>query len=498
MTINPYSFKTKPFDHQAQELLSSAERKSWALFWEMGTGKTKYGIDSTAHNRRLGNIDGTIIVAPSGVEENWITDEFPTHWPDDMPWRGLTYSTHHADRKWFKAELADLFKCQRQMPVLALSYDAWLTDKGKQTAWEFMQKWRTFAHFDETAHIKTFQSKRTQSITKAAPYMAMSRIYSGTPIDGSPFDIYSQVKVVDPDFWQRELGTDSYFAFKHMFGIFAKEKRRPKTGEREGREYPVLVAYQNLGYLRDLLKKVSSRVLKADVLDLPEKLYTKRYYEMFPAQRAMYEQLDEEYQVEFPDDPESWITAELPIVRMTRLQQILCGYVPADGDDEPRELIDRAHNPRADATTEFVTEAGNQQTVCWAQYRLDIDILMERLRAEGRNPCRYDGAVDKETRKRNKDAFVAGEFSDFIGNTTVGAEGLTLVNANIEAFHNNNYRYIKRKQAEDRIHRIGQYDPCLYGDMVCRSTRDERAIEILQKKHKTSETILGDVPTEWL
>lgn len=495
--IDPYSFKTRPFDHQAQELRLSAEDKSRALFWEMGTGKTKYGIDCTAHARRRGVIRACIVVAPPGVQENWITDEFPTHWPDDLPWRGFTYRVHSANSKWHIRELNDLHNCHSQLPVLALSYDAWLTQQGKQAAWDLMRTRPTFLHFDESAHLKNWSSQRTKSITKAAPYAAMSRIYSGTPIDGEPFDIYSQINIVDPGFWERELKINTFTDFKAFFGIFAKANRRGKT-EGTTRQYPILVAYQNLRILKELIKKVSSRVLKEDVLDLPAKLYTKRYYEMFPAQRRMYETLNEECMADFPDDPEAMVTAELPIVRMTRLQQILCGYVPADGDEEPRELIDRAHNPRADATTEFVCEAGNQQTVVWAQYRLDVDILIERLKAEGRKPVRYDGAVGEDERKRNKDAFKAGDASDFVGNTSVGAEGLTLVTSNLMCFHNNNYRYIKRRQAEDRIHRIGQGTNCLYGDMVCRGTRDERAIELLQKKHKMSQEILGDVPTEWL
>ena len=38
----------------------------------------------------------------------------------------------------------------------------------------------------------------------------------------------------------------------------------------------------------------------------------------------------------------------------------------------------------------------------------------------------------------------------------------------------------------------------LYGDMVCPGSRDEKAIRILQKKHRVSEEVLGDAPKEWL
>lgn len=500
--IDPFSFKTRPFGHQAEELRLWAEHPRRAKFWEMGTGKTKDGVDVTAHARRQRKIDACIIVAPSGVERNWVTDELPAHMPEDVPYLAHVWSTGSSGTKWHRAAVADLHKCDRALPVLAMTYDAWLTDAGKQAAWDLIRERRTICHFDETGSTLTKWSQRTQSIVRAAPLAAMTRIYSGSPVDGSPFDVYWQVMVVDPTFWRRELRISTLADFKAFFGIFRYENRKPTNEERaageEGRRFPILVTYQNVAVLRDLLKKVGTRVLKKDVLDLPEKLYTRRYYEMCPAQRRVYDLLEKEYMADFPGDDEAMVTAELPIVRMTRLQQVLCGYVPADGDEEPRELIDAAHNPRADATVEFVGEAGNQQTVVWAQYRLDIDILMGRLRAEGRTPVRYDGAVGEDERARNKRAFQAGDASDFVANTSVGAEGLTFVNAHTHAFHNNTYRMIKRKQAEDRSHRIGQRHACLYGDMVCPGTRDERAIHIMQRKHRTSEAILGDAPTEWL
>ena len=67
--IDPFSFRTRPFAHQAEELLRSAELRSHALFWEQGTGKSKYGADVTAHNRREGRLAAAVIVAhnhPSG------------------------------------------------------------------------------------------------------------------------------------------------------------------------------------------------------------------------------------------------------------------------------------------------------------------------------------------------------------------------------------------------------------------------------------------------
>ena len=43
-----YKFKTKPYGHQLTALEKSADKKVYALFMEMGTGKTKVAIDNLA------------------------------------------------------------------------------------------------------------------------------------------------------------------------------------------------------------------------------------------------------------------------------------------------------------------------------------------------------------------------------------------------------------------------------------------------------------------
>jgi hypothetical protein len=52
-----YTFKTKPFDHQADVLKLSWKALNWAYFMEMGTGKSKVCIDNAGILFELGRID---------------------------------------------------------------------------------------------------------------------------------------------------------------------------------------------------------------------------------------------------------------------------------------------------------------------------------------------------------------------------------------------------------------------------------------------------------
>jgi len=82
--IKDYKFKTKPYDHQKLALEKSWAEKTYALFMEMGTGKSKVLVDNIAMLNDQGAIHGALIVAPKGVYKNWYDIEIPVHLPDHV------------------------------------------------------------------------------------------------------------------------------------------------------------------------------------------------------------------------------------------------------------------------------------------------------------------------------------------------------------------------------------------------------------------------------
>ena len=94
-----YKFKTKPYAHQMTALEKSWNKKVFALFMEMGTGKTKVAIDNMAMLYDNGKINGALIIAPKGVYKNWYSQEIPEHLPDHIKpttvlWKSLINKTH--------------------------------------------------------------------------------------------------------------------------------------------------------------------------------------------------------------------------------------------------------------------------------------------------------------------------------------------------------------------------------------------------------------------
>ena len=77
-----YKFKTPPYGHQLTALEKSWQKKVYALFMEMGTGKTKVAIDNLAMLYDKGKVNGALIIAPKGVYKTWYSQEFPIHMPN--------------------------------------------------------------------------------------------------------------------------------------------------------------------------------------------------------------------------------------------------------------------------------------------------------------------------------------------------------------------------------------------------------------------------------
>ena len=79
-----YKFKTEPYEHQKVALEKSWQRSFYALFMEMGTGKTKVTIDTMGMLFQQGEIEAALIIAPKGVYANWHAKEIPQHMAEDV------------------------------------------------------------------------------------------------------------------------------------------------------------------------------------------------------------------------------------------------------------------------------------------------------------------------------------------------------------------------------------------------------------------------------
>ncbi len=486
------SFKTKPFAHQLEEFNAHKDTPARGLLWEPGCGKTWPSLVKAAHLEDAGEIKGMMVLAPNGVHRNWAVDQIPTHLPDELleRTRVVLWQTSKANTKWHQGEARQAL-ADPGFVIVCMSYDAVMTAKGF-AFWKAFLKGRPCKYvLDESPRIKTPGSKRSKRIagsSKAAPYR---EILTGTIVDDKPFDVYNQIRFLDPLAWHK-VGCSDFTAFKNTFGVW--KKQQISDGRGGMREFPMLVSFRNLELLKEIVASYGSRLLKEDVLDLPPKLYSKRYYELSPAQRKAYKELQTEFYT-FLDSGEM-VSADLVITRMLRLQQVTSGYLPGDADGETLVQIGDKH-PRIDLLVECVEDAGHQ-VIVWAKYRQDITSILVALGGAKISAVRYDGQCNETEMGQAVDSFKAGSAQVFVANPQKGSEGLTLTCAKTMIYYNNGYRLSQRTQSEDRFHRIGQEDPVHIIDLAAVDTVDTAIIDILRRKQELASFVQGDEIREWI
>ena len=475
-----YKFKTPPYKHQLKALEMSWNKPYFALFMEMGTGKSKVLLDNIAMLYDAGKINGALIVAPKGVVGTWYKQEIPTHLPDHIENVPVLWQANI--NKGQSRKLGTLFKTGEELHILIMNVEAFSTQKGVDFARKFLSCHNTLMAIDESTTIKNPDAKRTKNICKLSEGVKYRRILTGSPITKSPLDLYKQCEFLYPEL----LGHSSYYTFRTRYAVM-------KTANFGGRSVQIVVGYRNLSELSEKLKPFSYRVLKDDCLDLPAKTFMKRIVKLTPEQEKIYKQMKHLALAEM--DGKTMSTATV-LTQLMRLQQINCGHFTADDG-----TIKSIKNNRITELLDTLEEI-HGKVVIWAHYQYDVETIVEHLKKEyGDNSIvTYYGLTPMSDRQDNIQKFQDKEspVRFLVGTTQTGGYGITLTAASTMIYYSNGYDLEKRQQSEARIDRIGQTKPMTYIDIICEDTVDERIVKALRKKVNIASQIMGEELKAWI
>ena len=484
--IDTYKYKTKPFEHQLEALKKSWAAKTYALFMEMGTGKSKVLVDNIAMLYDRGAIRGAVIVAPKGVYKNWHDIEFPVHMPDHVQYSKVLWEPTSTKKK--QLELDTLFDGKEELKILIINVEAFSTKKGLDFARSFLNIFlgKSLMGIDESTTIKNPTAKRTKNILRIGNLASYRRILTGSPVTKSPLDLYSQCEFLDT--WH--LGHASYYSFRARYANMVTRN----FGGRQTQIVDPRNSYRRLDELSENLKPFSYRVLKEDCLDLPPKVFTKRIVELTTEQKKIYAQL-KQVAMAFTEKGKVMSTVNV-MTQLMRLHQVTCGTFKADDGS-----VTHLDNNRVQSLIDCVEETEGK-VIIWATYREDIKKIADSLKkAYGEaSTVEYWGEVDAAVRQDNIAQFQQekGPTRFFVGNPQTGGYGITLTAANTVIYFSNSYDLEKRLQSEDRAHRIGQTGSVLYIDLVAEGTIDEKIVKALKDKVNIANEIMGEDLKDWI
>ena len=475
-----YKFKTKPFAHQLKALEMSWDKKVFAYFMEMGTGKSKVLIDNMSMLYDKGHINGALIIAPKGVYKNWFDSEIPTHMPNHIEKTMVLWESSAGKSK--EKELDTLFKSSYDLHILIMNVEALSTKKGKQFAEKFLSCHKTLMAIDESTTIKNPGAIRTKTIIDLGRNTKYKRILTGSPVTKSPLDLFTQCAFLDP--WL--LDHQSYYSFKTRYAI-------TKQINVSGRMVQIVVGYRNLGELSDKLKPFSHRVLKDDCLDLPPKTYMKRTIQLSEEQSKVYKQMKE---IALATLNGKMTTTHNVITQLMRLHQITCGHFKSD-DGTTQTLKSNRLDELMDVLSEMEGKA-----VIWAHYRYDIEVIVEALKKEygDKSVVTYYGDTSTDDRQKAIKLIQdpKSEVRFIVGTPQTGGYGITLTGASTMIYYSNGYDLEKRQQSEARIDRIGQEKPMTYIDIIAEGTVDEKIVKALRTKVNIATEVMGEELKDWI
>jgi hypothetical protein len=475
-----YKFKTKPFAHQLKALEMSWDKKVFAYFMEMGTGKSKVLIDNISMLYDKGHINGVLIVAPKGVYKNWFDSEIPTHMADHVEKTMVLWEATISKTK--EKELNNLFKSSDDLHILIMNVESFSTKKGKQFAEKFLSCHKTLMAIDESTTIKNPEAIRTKTILNLGLNVKYKRILTGSPVTKSPLDLFTQCYFLDP--WL--LDHQSYYSFKTRYAVL-------KQVNISGRMIHLVVGYRNLGELSDKLKPFSYRVLKDDCLDLPPKTFMKRTIQLSLEQRKVYDQMKKMALAVLNG---KMVTTATVLTQLMRLHQITCGHFKSDDGD-----IQVLKNERLDELLDVLDEVEGK-AVIWAHYRYDIEIIVEAIKKRYGDNSVVTYYGDTSTDDRQKAIKLIQNPNSpvrfIVGTPQTGGYGITLTGASTMIYYSNGYDLEKRQQSEARIDRIGQEKPMTYIDIIAEDTVDEKIVNALRKKVDIASKVMGEELKAWI
>lgn len=414
---------------------------------EMGTGKTVIAI-SNAIELEAENI---LVVAPKSVLYNWKKEI--ELW--DVTCKNENIIITDGSRK-KRTELLE------QKGKYKLINYAML--RNKKYPYLFKQNW-DLVIFDEAHRLKgrnTAQSEGARNLRASNINML-----TGSPIPNHPHELWHLLHILYPERFS------SYWQFVDRFCV---------TEENFFAPVPDIVGVKNEEYLKAILTPIMIRNKKEDVLtELPPKTYQEIEVELEKDQQRIYDEMEEDM-LTFIDGEAHKISNALG--KLIRLQQITLSP----------EILDSEYKKKSIKTKVLLNLLADtdKKIVVFSWFKTYVNILERELEKAGYNTVVITGDVSTEDRgQAEKDFWEDPDTRIFLGTIGSAGEGMNLQVADTIIFMDKSWTPAQNRQAEDRIHRVGQKGNATIISLIAKNTIDVDKEITLANKEETINKVMS-------
>lgn len=465
---NWYGYKSNPFPDQFKAVHKCYKNNAWALFMRMGAGKSKAAIDMVtgAFYERL--IDAVVVISPLAVKPVWMASDGQLAAHSPCPTLKVDVDSDF--------EAADVPTSQSRLTWLFVGIESLSQGGTFDRLLPFIENHRCAVVVDESSRIKNHKTIRTERVINLGRKAVMRGVMTGTSVTKTLGDMFSQFEFLDPSI----IGCGDAYSFRNRYCIMGGYKMKK------------IVGYDNV---EELMSLIEPYVYICDKpAGLPPKLFTQRRVSLSGEQKDMYRKLKK---AEIGQ-----VSVANVLNRVAKLQEIVGGFLRADPAVSVNPLTGREKktqgpiiwelapdkNPKLIELGNMVEEAGDEQMVVWCKYRWELEQVAKVLQLFG-PVAQMHGDIDQAERTIAVQKLQGGDIKYMVATQSVGGIGHTMTSAHLMTYYSNTYSLEDRLQSEDRIHRIGQDENCLYTDLVADRTVDELLQDSIKAKKSLDEYV---------
>ncbi len=454
---NPYQHQKIAFNFALQKL---EEQGCAALLMDMGLGKSLTSIAITGQLFNDKKIERVLVICPTSIIGVWL-EEFKKFADFDYCIEAIIGTTMSKRKDKLK------LLCHKiGLKVAIINYEAtWRMEK------ELNIYKPDIIICDESQKIKNPSASQSKTIHRLGVKAKYKIILTGTPVQNSPMDVFSQWKFLDPNIFGL-----SFYAFRNHYAVMG------------GYYNHQILRYKNMDELTSKAHSVAYRITKEEALDLPKQIFLNRYCELEPTARKIYDTVVKESYAELMDGE---ITATNVLTKLMRLSQIAGGHVK---DDEGRmQVISKSKLNELKDIMEDVIIDNKKKLVIFARFIPEIESIKSLAREMEIRYSYITGEIKTEERSEMCSKFQNdNNIKLFIAQIQTAGLGITLTAADTAVFYSLDFNYANYSQAIARTHRIGQKNTCTYINLIATETVDEKILKALESKQDIAKNIVDN------
>ena len=430
-----------PLDHQKIAIEKLAGSKRFILADDMGLGKTTSTIIAALET----GSKKILIVCPASLKINWQRE-----------------IENYSDRPVFIAEGK---KFSTEHDFVIVNYDILKnfhdSDPKKKDESLLLQSGFDLVILDEAHMISNAQAQRTKIINSFAKKINRVWLLTGTPMTSRPMNYYNLLNLIESPVAQNWKA----YAIRYCQGYqFTAGKRKVWN----------VTGASNLEELRDRTSKQILRRLKEEVLDLPDKIITPVYLRL---KSKEYEDLMGEYFDWYDKNPDESSSLTVQFSKLMKVRKVIA-------NEKTKQTIEFAEN---------ILEQG-KKVIIFTNFTDTLQTIYQHF---SKQAVYLDGSCSNSVRQQAVDQFQNDEKTKvFVGNLKAAGVGLTLTSAEVVIMNDLSFVPAEHAQAEDRAYRYGQKSNVLVYYPLFENTIEGAIYDILNKKKRIINTVMGDQPQE--